>query len=62
MLSRARRYGLNPVYLEGEVAMLHQWHPTMKNDKPIRRKINSWRLRLTRHRVVKNSKGWGNRP
>ena len=43
MLSRARRYGLNPVYLEGEAAMLHQWHPTMKNDKPIRRKINTSR-------------------
>ena len=59
MVSRATRYGLQPVWLPEAPAMLHQWHPTMKNDRPFRRKWNEWRYRLTRRVVVKNRKGWG---
>lgn len=59
MVSRARRFGLSRVWLGEDTAMLHQWHATTKNDRPIRRKLNSWRYKLTRHIVVKNRKRWG---
>lgn len=59
MLHRAQQYGLSVVWLPTTTAMLHQWHPTMKNDKWLQRKFNEWRLKLTRHRVVKNRSGWG---
>lgn len=58
---RANRYGLKRVSVGDRSAMLHQWHPTMKNDRPVQRKLNTWRFKLTRHRVVKNTKGWGTR-
>ena len=56
---RAARYGLTRVSLGAEVAMLHQWHPTMKHDRPWQRFRNKWRYKLTRWRVVKNRAGWG---
>ncbi len=59
MVSRASRYGLQRVWLGDETAMLHQWHETMKNDRPVRRKLNSWRYKLTRRIVVKNKARWG---
>lgn len=59
MVSRAGRYGLQSVWLPERPAMLHQWHPTMKNDRWFRRKLNEWRYRLTRFVVVKNRRGWG---
>jgi glycosyltransferase involved in cell wall biosynthesis len=59
MLHRAQRYGLQVCWLPKSTSMLHQWHPTMKNDKWLQRKINEWRLKLTRHNVVKNRAGWG---
>ncbi len=59
MLSRAGRSGLEVRWLDGSAQMLHQWHPTMKNDKWLQRRINKWRMRFTRHVVVKNPRGWG---
>lgn len=59
MLHRAERYGLQVRWLPETTSMLHQWHPTMKHDKRVQRKLNEWRLRLTRHRIVKNLAGWG---
>ena len=56
--SAAERYGLTLSWLEG-TTMLHQWHPTMKRDKPLRFHINRIRYKLTRHQVVKNRGGWG---
>ena len=62
MVHRAGRYGLKAVWLDETPAMLHQWHTTMKNDRPLRRKWNSWRYKLTKWQVVKNRGGWGNEP
>ncbi len=59
---RAATFGLTRVSIGTDAAMLHQWHPTMKNDRPVQRKLNTWRLKLTRHRVIKNPNGWGQRP
>lgn len=56
---RAARYGLKRVPLGAASAMLHQWHPTMKHDRPWQRWRNKWRYKLTRWRVVKNRGGWG---
>ena len=61
MLHRARKSGLQVTWLPGTTAMLHQWHPTMKNDRWLQRKVNEWRLKLTRHVLVKNRGGWGAR-
>lgn len=58
MRLRAAKYGLEPVWLEG-TSMLHQWHPTMKNDPTLRIKLNKWRLKLTRGVLVKNGLSWG---
>lgn len=60
MVDRATRYGLQPTWLGEAPAMLHQWHATMKNDRPLKRKLNHWRYMLTRWQVVKNRKRWGN--
>lgn len=58
MTSRAQRYGLKLVWMEG-TAMLHQWHPTMKRDRPLRFHLNRLRYKLTRHIIVKNRRRWG---
>ena len=58
MTSRAERYGLPLRWMSG-TRMLHQWHPTMKRDKPLRFHLNRLRYKLTRHQVVKNRLGWG---
>lgn len=59
MTSRARRAGLEIRWVSEETSMLHQWHPTRRHDRPLRRWLNCWRYRLTRHIVVKNRAGWG---
>ena len=60
MTSRAAQFGLDLVWMEG-TSMLHQWHPTMKRDRPLQFHLNRFRYKLTKHIVVKNRKGWGNR-
>lgn len=60
MTSRAQRYGLRLVWMPDEVtAMLHQWHPTTKNDRKLRFHLNRLRYKLTRFQIVKNRAGWG---
>jgi glycosyltransferase involved in cell wall biosynthesis len=60
MSSRAEHYGLHLQWMDG-TTMLHQWHPTMKRDRPVRCYINRFRYKLTKHVVVKNRRRWGNR-
>ena len=59
MTSRAGRYGLALEWMEG-TTMLHQWHPTMKRDRPLRFHLNRLRYKLTKHIVVKTRRRWGN--
>lgn len=59
MTSRATHYGLDVEWISDRTFMLHQWHPTMKLDRNLRRKINRWRYELTKQRVQKNRRGWG---
>jgi len=61
MLHRAGRYGLEIRWMPESTAMLHQWHPTLKNTRWLQRRINDYRYKLTRHIVVKNKAGWGRR-
>ncbi len=62
MFYRAERYGLIVQWLDEMTAMGHQWHPTLRNDRWLQTRINRWRYKLTKNRVVKNRKGWGLRP
>jgi glycosyltransferase involved in cell wall biosynthesis len=60
MTARASRYGLTLAWMDDAVtSMLHQWHPTTKNDRRLRFHLNRLRYKLTKHRVVKNPQGWG---
>lgn len=59
MVSRAERAGLSVVYIHERTSMLHQWHPTTKNDRPLLKLKNKWRFWLTRRVVTKNPTGWG---
>lgn len=62
MRLRALRHGLEPRWVSPQTAMFHQWHPTMKADRPLTRLYNKWRYKLTSHQVVKNKKQWGLQP
>ncbi len=59
MTWRARHSGLEIRWVSDRTAMLHQWHPTVRQEHPWARWTNCWRYRLTRHIVVKNRKRWG---
>ena len=60
MTSRAERYGLKLHWMDdADTCMLHQWHPTMKNDRKWTFHINRLRFKLTRHIIIKNRSGWG---
>jgi glycosyltransferase involved in cell wall biosynthesis len=59
---RARRYGLKEISISPQASMLHQWHPTTKNDRPWRKRFNAWRYYLTNWKIVKNKKNWGGLP
>jgi glycosyltransferase involved in cell wall biosynthesis len=56
---RARKYGLKEYCLSPKATMLHQWHPTTKNDRPWRKRLNTLRYYITAWQIKKNSKGWG---
>jgi glycosyltransferase involved in cell wall biosynthesis len=62
MRSRAIRYGLSPHWISPQASMLHQWHPTTKNQRPWRKRWNQARLYLTRWKITKNTKSWGGAP
>jgi glycosyltransferase involved in cell wall biosynthesis len=59
---RALKYGLSPQWISPVASMLHQWHPTTKHQRPIRKRLNQWRLYATRWRIKKNHREWGGRP
>jgi glycosyltransferase involved in cell wall biosynthesis len=59
MTARATFYGLSLVWVSPTTSMLHQWHRTVKNDQRWRFHLNRLRLKLTKHIVVKNRRGWG---
>jgi glycosyltransferase involved in cell wall biosynthesis len=56
---RAQRDGRIVKWITEQTAMVHQWHPTTKYDKPWLVKKNRMWLRLTSWIVRKNWLGWG---
>lgn len=59
MVRRAERDGRIVEWVTEKTAMVHQWHPTTKYDKPWLVRKNKWRLTLTGWIVRKNRGGWG---
>jgi glycosyltransferase involved in cell wall biosynthesis len=59
MVGRAQRDGRVIQWVTEKTAMIHQWHPTTKYDKPWLVRKNRWRLTLTGWIVRKNRRGWG---
>jgi glycosyltransferase involved in cell wall biosynthesis len=59
MFHRAERYGLQVEWLNERTCMGHQWHPTLRDARKFRASLNNWRYKLTRWRVVKNNRAWG---
>ena len=58
---RAGRAGLREVWIQDQTAMLHQWHPSERGKKPLRKSLNDMRFHLTKRVTVKNWRGWGER-
>jgi glycosyltransferase involved in cell wall biosynthesis len=61
MRFRAGRAGLREVWVQDRTAMLHQWHPSDRGKKPLRKSLNDVRFHLTKRVRVKNWRGWGER-
>lgn len=59
MVRRGQRDGRIVQWVTEKTAMIHQWHPTTKYDKPWLVRKNRWRLTLTGWIVRKNRRGWG---
>ena len=59
MWHRSQRAGLATRWIHDHTAMLHQWHPTMRTDRPLLKAMNDTRYHLTKWIVVKNRFGWG---
>lgn len=60
MTSRAKRYGLRLLWMDdATTSMLHQWHPTMKNDRRWTFHLNRLRFKLTQRIIIKNRRRWG---
>ncbi len=62
MRYRAGRAGLREVWIHERTAMLHQWHPSQRGRRPLRKLLNDLRFHTTKRRVVKNPRTWGGRP
>lgn len=62
MRHRAMEFGLELVWVHDQTSMLHQWHPTLKNDRRDLFWINRVRHWTTRRIVYKNWRGWGQMP
>lgn len=62
MLFRARATGLEVLWIHEQTAMLHQWHPSSRGARPLRKFLNDARFHLTKWIRVKNWSGWGSRP
>lgn len=61
MRFRAGRFGLREVWVQDQTAMLHQWHPSDRGKKPLRKSLNDVRFHLTKRVTIKNWRGWGER-
>jgi glycosyltransferase involved in cell wall biosynthesis len=61
MRFRAGRYGLRETWVQEHTAMLHQWHPSERGKRPLRKSLNDIRFHLTKRVLVKNWLGWGDR-
>ena len=61
MLFRAQRWGLEVTWVHEQTSMLHQWHPSDRGKRPVRKFLNDARFHLTKYRLVKNRSGWGAR-
>jgi hypothetical protein len=59
MRHRSGLWGLNLTWVHERTSMLHQWHPSDRGTKPIRKMLNDIRFHLTKRRVRKNPSGWG---
>jgi len=59
MVRRARRSGLSLSWVHEQTQMLHQWHPTTKNQRYVRKQWNKLRYKLTGWIIRKNPGGWG---
>ena len=62
MTFRAQRQGLALAWVHDHTAMLHQWHPSDRRKKPVRKFLNDARFHVTKYVRVKNPSGWGGRP
>ncbi len=59
MRFRAARAGFTEAWVHDDTAMLHQWHPSDRKKKPLRKFMNDARFHLTKYVTVKNWRGWG---
>jgi hypothetical protein len=68
MLQRARRYGLQPVWISDQTSMLHQWHVkkhTALTDQDSKvHAQRAWRenhqiMRRRRNEICRNPTEWG---
>ena len=59
MSRRAVRFGLEPIWVEEQTSMLHQWHATLRKQRPFLKFLNDARYHLTKYQVRKNSSRWG---
>lgn len=59
---RARRAGLAERWVHERTSMLHQWHPSDRGTRPVRKMLNDLRFHLTKWRRVKNRRRWGGQP
>lgn len=59
MTRRAIRFGLEPLWVEEQTSMLHQWHPTMRTQRPFLKFLNDARFHLTKYQLRKNGARWG---
>lgn len=62
MLHRAWLGGLRVTWMHEHTAMLHQWHPSSRGKRPLRKVLNDLRYHATKRVRVKNWRGWGERP
>jgi glycosyltransferase involved in cell wall biosynthesis len=59
MRHRSGLWGLELTWVHESTSMLHQWHPSDRGRRPIRKMLNDIRFHLTKWRVRKNPSGWG---
>ena len=62
MTHRAQLWGLELAWVHEKTAMMHQWHPSDRKRRPLRKTLNDIRFHLTKWRVRKNPRSWGLAP